>query len=99
MATSRACSPCSKPAALVRACSVGTIARGTRRKSKSQIANSMRTGLSCRPYPGSAIQLTACGSKVDGVYDKGGKRDNRKEGEAIVARVPLALKPGRRAFV
>lgn len=28
-----------------------------------------------------------CFSKVDGVYDKGGKRDNRKEGEAIVARV------------
>lgn len=28
-----------------------------------------------------------CFTKVDGVYDKGGKRDNRKEGEAIVARV------------
>jgi hypothetical protein len=28
-----------------------------------------------------------CFSRVDGVYDKGGKRDNRKEGEAIVARV------------
>lgn len=26
-------------------------------------------------------------TKVDGVYDKGGKRDNRKEGEAIVRRV------------
>jgi hypothetical protein len=26
-------------------------------------------------------------TKVDGVYDKGGKRDNRKEGEAIVQRV------------
>lgn len=26
-------------------------------------------------------------TKVDGVYDKGGKRDNRKEGEAIVSRV------------
>jgi hypothetical protein len=26
-------------------------------------------------------------TKVDGVYDKGGKRDNRKEGEAIVKRV------------
>lgn len=26
-------------------------------------------------------------TKVDGVYDRGGKRDNRKEGEAIVARV------------
>ncbi|MES1973743.1 MAG: DUF3320 domain-containing protein [Pseudomonadota bacterium] len=26
-------------------------------------------------------------TKVDGVYDKGGKRDNRKEGEAIVNRV------------
>ncbi|MBA3676499.1 MAG: DUF3320 domain-containing protein [Sphingosinicella sp.] len=28
-----------------------------------------------------------CFTKVDGVYDKGGKRDNRREGEAIVARV------------
>jgi hypothetical protein len=28
-----------------------------------------------------------CFTKVDGVYDKGGKRDNRKEGEAIVTRV------------
>lgn len=28
-----------------------------------------------------------CFSRVDGAYDKGGKRDNRKEGEAIVARV------------
>ncbi|MBA3512297.1 MAG: DUF3320 domain-containing protein [Sphingomonas sp.] len=28
-----------------------------------------------------------CFNRVDGVYDKGGKRDNRKEGEAIVARV------------
>lgn len=28
-----------------------------------------------------------CFTRVDGVYDKGGKRDNRKEGEAIVARV------------
>lgn len=28
-----------------------------------------------------------CLTRVDGVYDKGGKRDNRKEGEAIVARV------------
>jgi len=26
-------------------------------------------------------------TKVDGVYDRGGKRDNRKEGEAIIARV------------
>ena len=26
-------------------------------------------------------------TRVDGVYDKGGKRDNRKEGEAIVARI------------
>lgn len=26
-------------------------------------------------------------TRVDGVYDKGGKRDNRREGEAIVARV------------
>jgi hypothetical protein len=28
-----------------------------------------------------------CFTQVSGVYDKGGKRDNRKEGEAIVARV------------
>jgi hypothetical protein len=28
-----------------------------------------------------------CFTRVAGVYDKGGKRDNRKEGEAIVARV------------
>lgn len=28
-----------------------------------------------------------CLTRVDGVYDKGGKRDNRREGEAIVARV------------
>jgi superfamily I DNA and/or RNA helicase len=28
-----------------------------------------------------------CFTRVDGVYDKGGKRDNRGEGEAIVARV------------
>lgn len=28
-----------------------------------------------------------CFTRVDGVYDKGGKRDNRKEGGAIVARV------------
>ncbi len=28
-----------------------------------------------------------CFTRVSGVYDKGGKRDNRKEGEAIVARV------------
>ena len=28
-----------------------------------------------------------CFSRVDGAYDKGGKRDNRKEGEAMVARV------------
>lgn len=28
-----------------------------------------------------------CFTRVQGVYDKGGKRDNRKEGEAIVARV------------
>lgn len=28
-----------------------------------------------------------CFTKVDGAYDKGGKRDNRKEGEAIVAKV------------
>ncbi|MBS0454459.1 MAG: DUF3320 domain-containing protein [Proteobacteria bacterium] len=28
-----------------------------------------------------------CFSRVAGVYDKGGKRDNRKEGEAVVARV------------
>ncbi|MBC9033011.1 DUF3320 domain-containing protein [Sphingomonas sp. JC676] len=28
-----------------------------------------------------------CFTRIDGVYDKGGKRDNRKEGEAIVARV------------
>lgn len=28
-----------------------------------------------------------CFNRVDGVYDKGGKRDNRREGEAIVARV------------
>jgi hypothetical protein len=28
-----------------------------------------------------------CLTRVDGIYDKGGKRDNRKEGEAIVARV------------
>jgi hypothetical protein len=28
-----------------------------------------------------------CFTRVDGVYDKGGKRDNRIEGEAIVARV------------
>ncbi len=28
-----------------------------------------------------------CFRRVDGVYDKGGKRDNRKEGEAIVARI------------
>jgi hypothetical protein len=28
-----------------------------------------------------------CFTRVDGVYDKGGKRDNRKEGEAIVARI------------
>jgi hypothetical protein len=28
-----------------------------------------------------------CFTRVDGVYDKGGKRDNRKEGEAIVRRM------------
>jgi hypothetical protein len=28
-----------------------------------------------------------CFTRVDGVYDKGGKRDNRKEGDAIVDRV------------
>lgn len=28
-----------------------------------------------------------CFTRVDGVYDRGGKRDNRKEGEEIVARV------------
>ena len=28
-----------------------------------------------------------CFTRVDGVYDKGGKRDNRREGEAIVARI------------
>lgn len=28
-----------------------------------------------------------CLTRVEGVYDKGGKRDNRKEGEAIVGRV------------
>ena len=28
-----------------------------------------------------------CFKRVDGVYDKGGKRDNRREGEAIVGRV------------
>ena len=28
-----------------------------------------------------------CFRRVDGVYDKGGKRDNRREGEAIVARL------------
>ena len=28
-----------------------------------------------------------CFTRVDGAYDKGGKRDNRREGEAIVARV------------
>jgi hypothetical protein len=28
-----------------------------------------------------------CFTKVNGAYDKGGKRDNRKEGEAIVAKV------------
>ena len=28
-----------------------------------------------------------CFTRVDGVYDKGGKRDNRKEGAAIVARL------------
>jgi hypothetical protein len=28
-----------------------------------------------------------CFTRVDGVYDRGGKRDNRKEGEAIVQRV------------
>ena len=28
-----------------------------------------------------------CLTQVDGVYDRGGKRDNRKEGEAVVARV------------
>lgn len=28
-----------------------------------------------------------CFTRVDGVYDKGGKRNNRKEGEAIVGRV------------
>jgi hypothetical protein len=28
-----------------------------------------------------------CLTRVDGVYDRGGKRDNRKEGEAIVSRV------------
>lgn len=28
-----------------------------------------------------------CFTKVDGIYDKGGKRDNRREGEAIVARI------------
>lgn len=28
-----------------------------------------------------------CFTRVDGVYDRGGKRDNRKEGEAIVVRV------------
>jgi len=28
-----------------------------------------------------------CFTRVEGVYDKGGRRDNRKEGEAIVARV------------
>jgi hypothetical protein len=28
-----------------------------------------------------------CFTRVDGVYDRGGKRDNRKEGEAVVKRV------------
>lgn len=28
-----------------------------------------------------------CFTRIDGVYDKGGKRDNRKEGEAIIGRV------------
>ena len=28
-----------------------------------------------------------CFTKVDGAYDRGGKRDNRKEGEAIVAKI------------
>lgn len=28
-----------------------------------------------------------CFTKVDGVYDRGGRRDNRREGEAIVSRV------------
>lgn len=28
-----------------------------------------------------------CFTRIDGIYDRGGKRDNRKEGEAIVARV------------
>lgn len=28
-----------------------------------------------------------CFTRVDGVYDKGGKRDNRREGEAVVRRV------------
>jgi hypothetical protein len=28
-----------------------------------------------------------CFTRVDGVYDRGGKRDNRKEGEAVVQRV------------
>lgn len=28
-----------------------------------------------------------CFNRVDGVYDKGGKRDNRKEGQAIVTRI------------
>ena len=28
-----------------------------------------------------------CFNRVDGVYDKGGKRDNRKEGESIVDRI------------
>jgi hypothetical protein len=28
-----------------------------------------------------------CFTRVEGIYDRGGKRDNRKEGEAIVARI------------
>jgi len=28
-----------------------------------------------------------CFTRVDGIYDRGGKRDNRREGEAVVDRV------------
>lgn len=45
-------------------------------------------GLILPPSPLQADpEFGLCFTQVAGVYDKGGKRDNRKEGEAIVARV------------
>lgn len=46
------------------------------------------SGLILPPSPLQADpEFGLCFTRVDGVYDKGGKRDNRVEGEAIVARV------------